>query len=107
MSNFKRFAQSIGATKLARFLEVTPEMVFKSNRIGYAPTNWYHKIVSISDRAITYEELYTDYYLNKLHCKPQVVKQQVAKFLKDNGKTPTSVGNKPTNEDKKTQKDVA
>lgn len=84
MSNFKNLSQKIGATKLAKFLNVTPEMVFKSVRKGYAPSDWYNKLVGVSGGLVTYEQLYTDLYLNKHNCKPEVVKKQVSIFLEEN-----------------------
>ena len=89
MSTFKQITTQYGVTNIARYMGVSREMVNKSVRKKYAPADWYHRLVSIMNGQITYEDLYKDLYIYKLNYKPRVVNKSIGNFIQNNGKFPT------------------
>jgi hypothetical protein len=89
MSTFKQITLKYGVTNIAKYIGVSNEMVNKSVRKKYAPADWYHRLVSIMNGQITYDDLYHDLYVYKLNYKPEVVNKSIGKFIQTNSKIPT------------------
>jgi hypothetical protein len=62
------------------FGSMSREMINKSIRQGFAPSDWYEVIEIATNHQITSEQLMNDCYLNKRNCKPKVVRQQAELF---------------------------
>lgn len=62
----------------------------------YAPSTWIDNLLKLTQGKYTKQDFLNEIDKYKTDSIPDVNSSQVAKFLKDNGKSPTSVGKVPT-----------
>lgn len=84
--------------KLSEILGVSITMVYKYRTQKYITSDYHQLIETETNGVVTAKSLSSDVFKHKPHIKPQVKNSQSAKFLKDNGKIPTSVGKEVENE---------
>lgn len=94
----QKICNEFGRQTVQNIMNVNRSMVGKAFHQKYAPPTWILNLVALTKGKYTAEELLLEMHKHKTNCIPLVNKQQVAKFLEDNGKIPTSVGKTIKNE---------
>jgi hypothetical protein len=87
----KNTCDIIYPAELARQLKVTDGAVRKAQRKNYFPSDWFERIVILTDGRVTFQDLYADLYLHKYGIIPEVLLSGIYKYLVESNKSSADV----------------